>query len=598
MPLISVFDTTLNTVTNNIPIDTSTYDNALSGIKQNFFRMTHDINLAKRYLTEHKQDIADNVGNIGNSLGTIAAYQLGLLIPSRDQLKQFNFKFNDRTPINLSFNLPSFDIYDLPPGVEVIDYVPKVKTSCDYLDGNILFPGVPCAPPEVIWCSKQLTKKVLGKRVNLGTIPYPCGVKQKTIGGIVLEKFSPSNNRLFHFPGFDFKCVGSFNINGEMIVDMESGLPIDLFIQLFKGFDLNTYNSVTDSDKNPITNIHAVLKTISVSKAFQWFLDFAKYAMIRTPPSVVILAFTISSIKISCTATLDRFSATYGSNKLFDINNLSYRENNFELLQNGQFIETSITATSDIEFRVGLGSFRIGQLFASQIRTDQSTNQSTNQSTGQTSQTDEIVDASLLFLEYGDYGFLGLIMIMIITEKARLKSGIRFRELDTCLNVINRLLAIERASLTSFQGPNIITMLTNIKTKVDLFISIHLTPIPVPLCMVTFGTKVYFTFGHIIEFIKQYLADFIILAAFGRADMLLATLNPSVIEDIINPISLPGEIYNSLARVNSIIEYGKNIVKGYITLSILETAGFLDNFVGPDGGRTYSYIMEIPFIVV
>ena len=48
-------------------------------------------------------------------------------------------------------------------------------------------------------CKKTLTKKVLGKRINLGTIDYPCGYKQKTIGSIVLNKNDNTSQKLL-FP--------------------------------------------------------------------------------------------------------------------------------------------------------------------------------------------------------------------------------------------------------------------------------------------------------------------------------------------------------------------------------------------------------------
>ena len=241
--VISIFDKALDTATQNISINSSNVDNALSDIKKNFFRLNHDINFAKKYLLEHKQDIADNVGGIGQELGTLAAYHLGVLSPSNDPIKTFKFNFSNKTDINLSFSIPSFNIYDTPPGLDIIDYAAKFDSDCDYVDGDIIiFPGVPCALPEIAMCKKTLTKKILGKRINLGTINYPCGYKQKTIGSIVLNKNESPPEVLFNFPGFDFKCLGSFDISGEIVVEMTSGLPIELFSKIFKGFDLDTYN--------------------------------------------------------------------------------------------------------------------------------------------------------------------------------------------------------------------------------------------------------------------------------------------------------------------------------------------------------------------
>lgn len=562
-PIISIFDKTLDITTQNIDINTSTLDNALSDIKKNFFRLNHNINFAKKYLLEHKQDIADNIGGIGEELGTLAAYQLGLLSPSGDPIKTFKFNFNNKTDINLSFSIPSFNIYDTPPGLDIIDYVPNFDSSCDYVDGDIvIFPGVPCALPEIAICKKTLTKKILGKRINLGTINYPCGYKQKTIGSIVLNKNESSPDILFNFPGFDFKCIGSFDISGEIIVEMSSGLPIDLFSKIFKGFDSDTYNSITNFDKNPITNIATTLKSISVKKpSFQWFLNFAKYAMSQTSLGIAILKICITSIKITSTTSLKYLTANYGSETLFNINNLSYSENNYELLKNGRYISASIDTTANIDFSIGLGSYQIGQL----AKDAQSSN-----------------------------NLLGLIIKMITLEKNTLQSGTRFKELENCLNFINKLLDSENNSTTPFKMPNFITMLKNVKTKVDLSLSLSISIIkPVPV--VAFNASVNFTFAQIIEFIKQYLADFVVDALLSSADiqMFLINIESQALEQIIKPLKLPDSITSQVNVLNKKFDYARNLFKGYITIGIMESTSFLQQFI-PNKNTNYSYKIVFP----
>ena len=561
--VISIFDKALDTATQNISINSSNVDNALSDIKKNFFRLNHDINFAKKYLLEHKQDIADNVGGIGQELGTLAAYHLGVLSPSNDPIKTFKFNFSNKTDINLSFSIPSFNIYDTPPGLDIIDYAAKFDSDCDYVDGDIIiFPGVPCALPEIAMCKKTLTKKILGKRINLGTINYPCGYKQKTIGSIVLNKNESPPEVLFNFPGFDFKCLGSFDISGEIVVEMTSGLPIELFSKIFKGFDLDTYNSITNSGKNPITNIASALKSISVKKpSFQWFLKFAKYAISQTSPGITILEICISSIKISSTTTLKYLSAAYGSDTLFDINNLSYSENNYELLQNGRYISASIDTTANINFNIGLGSYQIGQLAK---------------------------DAE------ASNNLLGLIVKMITTEKNTLQPGTRFRELEKCLNLINNLLDIEKKSSTAFKIPNFITMLKNVKTKVDLSLSLSINIIaPVP--EITFNATVNFTFAQIIEFIKQHLADFVVDVLLSSADaqMFLVNIQTEAIEHMIKPLKIPDQITSQIGALNKKFDYARNLFKGYITIGIMESTSFLQQII-PNKNTNYSYTISFP----
>lgn len=562
-PIISIFDKTLDTTIQNIAINTSTLDNALSDIKKNFFRLNHNINFAKKYLLEHKQDIADNIGGIGEDLATLAAYQLGLLSPSGDSIKTFKFNFSNKRDINLSFSIPSFNIYDTPPGLDIIDYVPNFDSSCDYIDGDIvIFPGVPCALPEIAICKKTLTKKILGKRINLGTISYPCGYKQKTIGSIVLNKTESAPDVLFSFPGFEFKCVGSIDISGEITVEMTSGLPIDLFSKILKGFDLDTYNSITNSGKNPITNIATALKSISVKKpSFHWFLKFAKYAITQTSPGISILEICITSIIISSTTSLKYLSANYGSDTLFSINNLSYSESNYELLKNGRYISASITTTADIDFSIGLGSYQIGQL----AKDAQASN-----------------------------NLLGLIIKMITSEKNTLQPGTRFRELENCLNFINKLLDSENNSTIPFKMPNFITMLKNVKTKVDLSLSLSISIIePVPV--VAFNASVNFTFAQIIEFIKQYLADFVVDTLLSSADIQLFLINiqSDAIEQLIKPLKLPDSITSQVNVLNKKFDYARNLFKGYVTIGIMESTSFLQQII-PNKNTNYTYNIVFP----
>lgn len=564
--IISIFNKTLDTTTQNLPIDTSSgVDNALSDIKKNFFRLKHNVNFAKKYLIEHQQDIADGVGGIGAELGTLAAYHLGILTPSGDPIKTFKFNFNNKQDINLSFSIPSFNIYDTPPGLDIIDYVADVGTDCDYLDGDIiLFPGVPCALPEIAMCKKTLTKKILGKRINLGTINYPCGYKQKTIGSIALNKSNTTPGVLFEFPGFDFNCVGGFDISGELIVEMTSGLPIELFTTVFKGFDLATYNAITNSGKNPITNIASTLQSIAARKpTFQWFLKFAKYAMSQTSPGISILQVCITSIKVTSTTTLKYFSATYGSKSLFNLNNLSYSEKNYELLQNGRYISFGIDTTANINLSIGLGSYQLGQL----VKDADSAN-----------------------------NFLGLVMKMINTEKNTLPAGPRLRELTSALAFLNDQLNEENIGIAPFRIPNFITMLKNVKNKVDLSLSLTinvLTPVP----EAAFIATVNFTFAQIIEFIKQYLADYVVdvILASADAQMLLINLEKDVIENVIKPVKLPSAITSQINELNNKFDYARNLFKGYITIGIMESTSFLQQFI-PNKNTNYTYNIIFPFV--
>jgi hypothetical protein len=564
-PIVSILDKNLNMDTQNININPSAnVDDALIILKTNFFRLKHSISIAKKYLLNNAPDLADNVGGIGETLGTLAAYHVGILSPSNDALKTFKFKFNNNTNINLSFNIPSFNIHDLPPGIDLVDYIPSVQNNCDFVDGDIIiFPGLPCAIPQITMCKKTLTKKICGKRINLGTVQYPCGYKQKTIGSIVLNKNDNTSEYLYSFPGFNFNCQGNMVISGEMTIEMTSGLPVDLFTKILKEKDISTYNLITNNNTKPITDVSLALKTIFNSiPNFQWFLNFAKYAITYNSSGLNILNICITSIKINSTCSLKYLGASYGSDSIFNINNLSYSENNYELLQNGRYISASISTNADLSFSIGLGSYRIGQLYKDSTEAN---------------------------------NFLGLIIKMINSEKTNLSSGMRLNELNAAYNFLNNKLNSDNLSKTPFRVPNFINMLKNVKTKVDLSLSFTLGVTEPPLLCL--NSTICFTFAQIIEFIKKYLSDFIVdvLLSSEDAEMYLINIQLDAIEFIIKPNKLPTSITSQVNILNKKFDYVRNIFKGYITIGVMESTSFLQKMI-PNKNTTYTYTVPYPIL--
>jgi hypothetical protein len=564
-PIVSIFNKNLDMVTENININPSAnVDDALSILKTNFFRLNHSISIAKKYLLNQAPDLADNVGGIGETLGTLAAYHTGILQPSSDVLKTFKFNFNNNSNINLSFNIPSFDIHDLPPGIDIIDYIPSVQNNCDFVDGDIIiFPGLPCALPEVAMCKKTLTKKILGKKINLGTVQYPCGYKQKTIGSIVLNKNDSASEKLYSFPGFNFNCQGSMNISGEMTIEMTTGLPVDLFTKILKENDITIYNLITNNNTKPITDVSLALKAIFNSKPnFQWFLNFAKYAIAYNTGGLTILNICITSIKINSTCSLKYLGAAYGSDSIFNINNLSYSENNYELLQNGRYISASISTSADLNFSIGLGSYRIGQLYK------------------------DATEAN---------NFLGLIIKMIDSEKNKLTSGMRLTELRAASNFLNNQLNSENLSNTPFRIPTFVNMLKNVKTKVDLSLSLTFGLKEPPLLCLN-GT-ICFTFAQIIEFIKKYLSDFIVDAILATPDaqLFLVNIQLDAIEFIIKPTKLPNSVTSQVNILNKKFDYVRNLFKGYITIGVMESTSFLQKMI-PNKNTTYNVTVPFPIL--
>ena len=559
--LIRIFKL-IDMTTSDVPINISNVDTALSDIKTNILKANHNISIVKQFLLNKAKDSADDVGGIGAELGTLAGYHLGLITPQNDPIKTYKFKFQNNSGINIDFGIPAFNIYDTPPGLNIIDYVFNLEQNCDYISGDIvIFPGIPCELPVVEICKKTLTTKIFGKKINLGTIPYPCGLKQKTIGNIILNKNDSSPGVLYNFPGCYFKCLGSTDISGEMVVEMGSGLPLNLFIKIFKDFDITTYNSITNNGNKPIKNIQAALRGIfNIIPNFQWFLKFAKYAITFNSSGLTILNICITSIKISSTCSINYLAAGFGD-KTFSINNLSYSENNYELLQNGRYISASITTNADINFEIGLGSYKIGQL----------------------------VNAT------EDGSFFGLLIKMISSEKNKTISGtMRFNELLIAENFFNDQINSETLSNTPYKIPSLVNILKNVKTKVDLSLSLSVG-ITEPVPVVSFNATACFTMAQIIEFIKQYLSDFIVDALLMSIDAqsFFANIQLDVIEYMIRPSTLPSFVRSNVDLLNRKFEYARNIFKGYVTIGIMESTSFLQKII-PAPNTTLCYTFSCP----
>jgi hypothetical protein len=94
-------------------------------------------------------------------------------------------------------------------------------------------------------------------------------------------------------------------------------------------------------------------------------------------------------------------------------------------------------------------------------------------------------------------------------------------------------------------------MLKNVKNKVDLGLELAIEIKKLkPSCV--FKTTIHFTFAQIIEFIKQYLADFVVDVLLSSVDsqMYLINFEKEALEYIIRPAKLPNAIVSQLKALN------------------------------------------------
>ena len=105
------------------------------------------------------------------------------------------------------------------------------------------------------------------------------------------------------------------------------------------------------------------------------------------------------------------------------------------------------------------------------------------------------------------------------------------------------------------------------KNDKHLFLCLSLTiNVLIPVPEAAFIATVNFTFAQIIEFIKQYLVDYVVdvILASADAQMLLINLEKDVIENVIKPVKLPSAITSQINELNNKFDYARNLFKGYI----------------------------------
>ena len=277
-------------------------------------------------------------------------------------LRTFKFDFNITTPLKLNLSVPSFNIYDLPPGINILDYYPVIETGCEFADTSdpgMIFPGIPCAPPELTFCKKRVRIRLFGRTVRLPDIMYPCGIKFKTNYKISLEKSNFKPDVIYSFNGCGIKLNGSLNTTGKFTAQIILGIGATQFLELMRQVDFRTFVSIyqyfgEDGDPNEINMLNYLVKVLK--KPIEWFLEIGlKMGTILLYTDYPIISVCITSIKFDYTIKLIDFN-TYCQNYNISVNNLEYKNKDIELLTNGKYISLGVYPFGkvNLDFYLGL----------------------------------------------------------------------------------------------------------------------------------------------------------------------------------------------------------------------------------------------------
>ena len=309
-----------------------------------------------------------NLGNKDIPIPCVGNQFIPGLLPKSDPylLQTFNFKFNSTIPLNMNLSVPSFNIYDIPPGLDILSYYPVIDNDCEFSDTgdpNMIFPGIPCAPPQLTFCKKRNRIRMFGRTIKLPDIIYPCGIKFKTNYKITLEKSNLQPDIIYSFDGCGVNVNGNIFITGRVTSQIILGVAIVEFLDILRIVDINTFIAIyqyygEDGDPTQINVIQFLVNNLK--KSIEWFLELGfKLGKIYKDKNKPIISVTITSINFDYTIKIDNFNLYYQNNNVY-VNNLSYTSSNNEILTNGRYISLGAYVDGSIKLDLFLGTYILG----------------------------------------------------------------------------------------------------------------------------------------------------------------------------------------------------------------------------------------------
>lgn len=563
-PIISLFDKDFKIdIDDNIKLNMNDIDSYIEDVKNNFFNIKHDISNLEKFIDTNnhnlKKTLASEVQPNNGCAGLF--YDTHYIVPTNDTLKTFNFNFSKTIPFNISASIPEINIYDIPPGIKLLDFIPVVNGSCDYLntDNPIIFPGLPCALPEIDICYKKLTRRIFGRTITLGIYPYPCGIQQKMIGSITLEPDNTESTPIYTFPKTGLQISGSVYTNINITAEISTNVDVDFFASVVEKFDKALYDSATNNGKAPFKNTTSALRTIlSLIKdgGLKWLLKLLRFVHTISEYGLTF-ALTITSILVDYKINIRNFNAYYGDRNV-EINNISYEENNFEILKDGKYISLQLNSNSALSLVLDLGTYTGGNFSEK---------------------------CNLPYL-------LSKAIINQIQNLPPSNNSNRFYlfarryQLNNILNFI-----------TSKTNPINVLLLNNITIPINLSIKLCSPLEGIILPEVVGCVSINFVLGDLLKFIKEDMIR--IIGKFLSLTKYAEQINADNLQNIISVIpgaTIPDDIKSKINLINVKIEQVNNLYLGFVQIALQAAFSVLDKIPSTQFPLTTTIGVCVPII--
>lgn len=449
------------------------------------------------------------------------------------------------------FVLPGFSIYDSDVGLNLLDYQPVVDNDCDFFsekeDAITIFPGLPCAPPDITFCRSCRSFRIFKRRFTTCSPPYPCGYKQKTNYQISLVKrnFFPEN--LFSFGGLSVVFNADVKTSSKITFRALSNVPVDTFIDLLKKFDNNIYIRISKNNTIKFSKADDVLKEFIYNfNDLELLLKFGIFAISYWKEGA-FFSISIISIKVRVNFYIHYFEADIGYPNNFKISNLRHDEDEIELFTSGQNITFELEFGGPISVSFNLFTGSLSKI----LKTAE----------------DAYYEASDTII--GARTDLLAIILRLLRRMVRIGNSHLYNSQVALENIIKTASALNLGEIIRGFNPTI-----------SISLNLCIDPkIAVPIAAICSTIKMYDI--NVMDVFKNFIKH-----------QIIPTTDSAPFEEVGDSIinAIPdNNIKNTLRDINNKVKYANNIYQGILTIAFNNAFQFLD--------RTYLNNINISPIV-
>ena len=246
--IISIYDPVLD-VDNSLKLDTSSYDKYLEDLDKNKLIKSNDYDDFYELVNKNMKNEGSEERIIWNDLTKnmlepSIKNEANMVVNSDGVSKDFTWPYGDSGAIDFGFGIPSFNIYDLPPNVKLLNFRPSFDWRC--YRGSMhrqIFPGIPCRF-EIVWCSREFCWHTpywrrwrLRWRRHCRDFRYPCGVRISTRGRVGLVNANFPRRRIYNFPGLSMNFDSDINTSGTIKATLSTNVDVSTLMDILNSYD-------------------------------------------------------------------------------------------------------------------------------------------------------------------------------------------------------------------------------------------------------------------------------------------------------------------------------------------------------------------------